>query len=144
MYHASSGRFGTIPHVCSYEAVGEHREVVSNILSLPHNEDILKYHWQIFSDHPPKKPEIRTLWFTDFGVEGRSLVEAKSPRQLSRAWVDFVLGVSVVTVWRVIDLMHRSRRVADDIPVWISAEGRQYRKCPHDRAAREEGGVQYP
>lgn len=98
MYHASSGRFGTIPHVCSYEAVGEHREVISNILFLPRDEDISKRHWPILCDHPPEKPEIRTLWFTVFGVEGRSLVEAKSPRQLSRAWVHFVLGVFIVTV----------------------------------------------
>jgi len=121
MYRASSGQFGTIPHVCSYEAVGEHREVVSNILFLPRDEDISKYHWPIFSDHPPKKPEIRTLWFTVLGVEGQSLVEAKSPRQLSRAWVHFVLGASVVAVQRALDLMHRSRRVVDDVPFWVSA-----------------------
>ena len=95
MYRASSGRFGTIPHVCSYEGVGEHREVISNILFLPRNEDIDKYHWRIFSNDPPEKPDLRTLWFTVLGVEGRSLVEATSPRQLSRAWVHFILGMSV-------------------------------------------------
>ena len=123
MCRASSGQFGTIPHVYSYEVVGEHCDVVSNILFLPRDEDISKYHWPILSDHPPKKPEIRTLWFTVFGVEGQSLVEAKSPRQLSRAWIHFVLGVSTVVVRRVLDLTHRSRRVVDDVPVWISAEG---------------------
>jgi len=95
MYRASNGRFGTIPHVCSYEAVGEHREVISNILFLPRDEDITEYHLQLFSNKRPKKPDVRTLWITVFGVEGQSLVEATSPRQLSRAWVHFVLGVSI-------------------------------------------------
>jgi len=98
MYNASGGGFGTIPHMCSYEAVGKYREAVSNIVFLPRDEDISRYHWPIFSTHPPKRPEVRTLWFTIFGVEGQSLVEARSPRQLSRAWVHFVLGVSIVIV----------------------------------------------
>ena len=94
IYRDSNGRFGTIPYVCSYEGVYEHRQVISNILFLPHNESIAKHHWPIFSDDPPEKPDVRTLWFTLFGVEGQSLTEATSPRQLSRAWVHFVLGVS--------------------------------------------------
>jgi hypothetical protein len=40
MYCDSAGRFGTIPHVCSYEGVGEHREVISDILFLPQEDDI--------------------------------------------------------------------------------------------------------
>jgi len=95
MYRASGGLFGTIPHICSYEGVGEHREVISNVLFLPCDGDIAKYHWPIFSSDPPEKPDLRTLWFTICGVEGQSLVEATSPRQLSRAWVHFVLGASV-------------------------------------------------
>ena len=50
--------------------VGEHCEVISNVLFLPRNEDIAKYHWPIFSDDPPEKPDVRTVWFTAFGVEG--------------------------------------------------------------------------
>jgi len=42
MYTASDGLFGTIPYVCSYEGVGGHPEVMSNILSLPRQEDIAK------------------------------------------------------------------------------------------------------
>ena len=99
MYRACSGRFGTIPHVCSYGVVGERREVVSNILFLPRDGDITNHHWPIFSDDPPETPELRTLWVCVFAVEGRSLVEATSPRQLSRAWVHFLLGVSVGTPW---------------------------------------------
>jgi len=95
MYSASDGRFGTIPHVCSYEGVGEHREVVSNILFLPRQEDIAKRHWPIFGGDPPSEPDLRTLWITVFGVEGQSLVKSKSPRQLSRAWVHSMLGVFV-------------------------------------------------
>ena len=95
MYRDSNDRFGTIPHVCSYEGVDEHRQVISNILFLPHNEGVAKYHWSIFSDDPPERPDVRTLWFTVFGVEGQSLTEATSPRLLSRAWVHFVLGASV-------------------------------------------------
>ena len=98
MYRASGGRFGTIPHVCSYEAVGKHREAISNILFLPAEDEIGEYHWTIFSSTPPKKPDIRTLRFTVFAVEGKSLAEAKSPRQLSRAWADFVLGLSFVAL----------------------------------------------
>ena len=96
MYRASGGRFGTIPHVCSYEAVGKHREAISNILFLPAEDEIGEYHWTIFSTTPPKKPDIRTLRFTVFAVEGKSLAEAKSPRQLSRAWANFVLGAFFV------------------------------------------------
>ena len=96
MYRASNGQFGTIPQVYSYEGVGECRETISNILLLPRDEDIAECHSPFFSDDvPPEKPELRTLWFTVFGTEGQSLVEATSPRQLSRAWVHFVLGASV-------------------------------------------------
>jgi hypothetical protein len=95
MYRASDGQFGTIPHVCSYEAVDRHHQVISNILFLPRDGDIAKYHWPIFSEDQPGKPDLRTLWFSVLGLEGQSLVEAKSPRQLSRAWVHFVLGASI-------------------------------------------------
>ena len=96
MYRDSAGRFGTIPHVCSYEAVGKHREAISNILFLPAEDEIKKYHWSIFSTTPPEKPDIRTLRFTVFTAEGKSLVEAKSPRQISRAWANSLLGAFFV------------------------------------------------
>ena len=96
MYCDSGGRFGTIPHVCSYEAVGKHREAISNILFLPAKDEIGKYHWSIFSTTPPEKPDIRTLRFTVFAAEGKLLVEAKSPREISRAWADSLLGALFV------------------------------------------------
>jgi len=96
MYRDSAGRFGTIPHVCSYEGVGGHREVISNILFVPQEDEIKRY-WPIFTNIPPRKPDIRTLMFTVFGVEGKSLVEAKSPRQLSRSWAHSLLGMFVDT-----------------------------------------------
>jgi len=94
MYRAAGGRFGTIPHVCSYEGpMGEHREAALTILSLPLGEEIAKYHWPIFRGDPPAERNPRTLWITVFGVEGQSLVQAKSRRQLSRAWVRSILGI---------------------------------------------------
>ena len=98
MYRASGGQFGTIPHVCSFEAVGKHREVISNALFLPRDWDITPCHWPIFSDDLPGKPELRALRVSVFAVEGRSLVDATSPRQLSRAWAHFLLGTSVSTL----------------------------------------------
>jgi len=92
MYRASGGRFGTIPHLCSYEAVGEHREVISNIQFLPRDWDVADYHWPILSDDLPERPELRTLWVSVFPVERRPPTDATSPRQLSRAWVHFLLG----------------------------------------------------
>ncbi|KAF9644543.1 hypothetical protein BDM02DRAFT_3190520 [Thelephora ganbajun] len=70
MYRDSAGRFGTIPH----------------------ESDIQQHFWKIFARVPPKKPETRTLRFTVFGVKGKSLVEARNPRQLSRALAHFLLG----------------------------------------------------
>jgi len=35
MYRMSGSWFSTIPHVCSYEVVGKHHEVISNALFLP-------------------------------------------------------------------------------------------------------------
>lgn len=92
MYSASSGHFGTIPHVCSYEGMGEHHEVISNILFLPRQKYIGKHHWSILHESPPTNADLRTLWVTVFGIEGQSLVQANSPRQLSRAWVHSILG----------------------------------------------------
>ena len=132
MYRDSAGRFGTIPHVCSYEGVGEHREVISNILFVPQEGDIEQYHWPIFSDTPPEKPDIRTIRLNVFGVEGKSLVKAKSPRQLSRAWASFLLGAFVDTVRYLLQLIRLFRRMVIDIPFRIPAQGYQHRKCPHD------------
>ena len=97
MYRDSAGRFGTIPHVCSYEGAGGHREVISNILFVPLEGDVEKRYWNIFTNSPPRNPEVRTLRFSIFSVEGKSLVEAKSPRQLSRSWAHSLLGTSVDT-----------------------------------------------
>jgi len=105
MYRDSAGRFGTIPHVCSYEGVGEHGEVISNISFLPQEDDITRCYWPIFTKTPPKRLDIRTLRFTVFGVEGKSLVEAKSPRQLSRAWAHFLLGAFVIALLCVLQLI---------------------------------------
>ena len=99
-YCASDGRFGIIPHVCSYEVVGEHHEAASNILLLPRQEDIAKHHWPVFGGDTPAEPNLRTLWVTVFGVEGQSLVKAKSPRQLSRTLVHSTLGVFIVMFHR--------------------------------------------
>jgi len=141
MYRASSGLFGTIPHICSYEGVGEHRQVISNILFLPRDGDIAKYHWPIFSSDPPEKPDLRTLWFTICGVEGQSLVEATSPRQLSRAWVHFVLGASVGVLRCFLPLIYVSRRVVIDIPIWVHAGGCQHWKRFHDDNSCGEEGI---
>lgn len=97
MYRDSAGRFGTIPHVCSYEGAGRHREVISNILFVPQEADVGKYHWNIFINTPPVKPEVRTLRFTVFSAEGKSLMEAKSPRQLSRSLAHSLLGAFIDT-----------------------------------------------
>jgi hypothetical protein len=105
MYRDSDGRFGTIPHVCSYEAVGKYREVISNVLLVPQGDDVEKRHWPLFETAPPKEPEIRTLRFTIFGAEGKLLVEAKSPRQLSRALANFLLGVFVDMFWHLPQLI---------------------------------------
>ena len=99
MYHDSAGQFGTIPHVCSYEVVNEYCEVVSNILFVPQEDDITQHYWPIFTKILPKRPDIRTLGFTFFGVEGKSLVKAKSPHQLSQSLAHFLLGVFVYMLW---------------------------------------------
>ena len=97
MYRDSAGRFGTIPHVCSYEAAGRHREVISNKLFVPQGADIEERHWPIFKETPPSKPEVRTFSFTVFSTEGKLLVDATSPRQLSRSWAHSLLGIHVGT-----------------------------------------------
>jgi len=116
MYRDSAGRFGTIPHVCSYEGVGEHRDVISNILFVPREGEIKRYYWPLFTDNPPKKPDIRTLKFTVFGIEGKSLVEAKSPRQLSRSWAHSLLGMFVGPP-DLLQLICLSHRMVVDIPI---------------------------
>ena len=97
MYRDSAGRFGTTSHVCSYEGVDKHRQVISNILLVIEESDIEQYYWPIFVETPPEKLDIRTFRFTVFNVEGKSLVEAKTPRQLSRSWAHFLLGTSADT-----------------------------------------------
>ena len=122
MYRDSASRFGTIPHVCSYEGAGIHREVISNVLFVPQEDDVERYHWPIFTNIPPRKPEVRILKFTVFSTEGKSLVEAKSPRQLSRSWAHSLLGVFV-------DILQSPPtdlycRMVVDIPIGPLAQGR--------------------
>jgi len=97
MYRDSAGRFGTIPHVYSYDGLGEHCELISNIQFVPLEDDIKRCYWPIFTDVPPEKPEVRTLRFTAFSAEDKLLVEAGSPRQLSRSWAHSLLGTFVDT-----------------------------------------------
>ena len=141
MYRDSAGRFGTIPHVCSYEGVDGHRQAVSNILFLPQEDDIQRCYWPIFTNTPPERPDIRTLRFTVFGVEGKSLVEAKSPRQLSRAWAHFLLGVCAIAILCVLQLICLPCRVAIDVPIRTLAQGSQPREHPHDGQTCEEEKV---
>lgn len=98
MYNASDGRFGTTPHACSYEGVGVYGEVISNTLFLPRQEDIAKHHWPILRQDTPTRTDHRTLWITALAAEGQSLVRAKSPHQLSRAWVHSILGAFVTVL----------------------------------------------
>ena len=100
MYRDSAGWLETNPHVRSYEAVGEYREAISNILTLflPPEDDIERDHQPAFADKLPDKLDTGTLGFTVFAGEGKSLVEARSPRQLSCAWADFLLGPSFVAL----------------------------------------------
>ena len=93
MFRDSPGRLGTIPHVCSCEGAGRLREVISNILFVHQEADVERYSWPIFTDIPASKLEVRTLRFAVFSAEGMLLVEAKNPRQLSRSWAHFLLGV---------------------------------------------------
>jgi len=99
MYRDSAGRFGTISHVCSYEGVDSHRQVISNILLVIEEANIRQYFWPIVVATPPKKLDIRTFRLTVFNVEGKSLVEAKTPRQLSRSWAHFLLGTFFDILW---------------------------------------------
>ena len=100
MYRDSAGRFRTNPHVRSYKAAGEYREAISKILTLflPPAGYIERDHQPAFADKLPDKLDTGTLGFTVFAGEGKSLVEARSPRQLSRAWADFLLGLSFVAL----------------------------------------------
>ena len=140
MYRDSAGRFGTIPHVCSYEAVDEQRQVISNILLAPQEGDIEECYWPIFYRTPPKKPDIRTLRFTVFSVEGKSLVKATSPRQLFRSWTHSLLGMFAGSLGDP-QLICPCCRMVVNIPIWPSAQGPQSRKHPHDRRTREDEEV---
>jgi len=140
MYRDSAGRFGTIPHVCSYEGAGTHREVISNILFVPQEDEVKRYYWPIFTNTPPRKPEVRVLRFTVFGAEGKSLVEAKSPRQLSRSWAHSLLGVFAGAL-RLLQLICPHCRMAVVVPLGPLAQGRQPRERAHDGPTREEEKV---
>ena len=142
MYCDSAGRFGTIPHICSYEGVGERREVISNILFIPQEEDIKKYHWPIFGNTAPEKPDVRTFRVNVFSVEGKLLTEARNPQQLSRAFAHFLLGVFIDTLLYPLQLICFPCRVVIDVPVWTPAQRRQPWKHPHNGQTCEEEEVQ--
>jgi hypothetical protein len=95
MLRDSRGRFGTIPHVCSYEATDENGEPISNVLFLPPEDKIEEYHWDIFGRSCPAFLDVRVKAKAVFDSEGKSLTEAKGPRDLSRAWAHFTLGTFV-------------------------------------------------
>lgn len=96
MFGDCAGRFRVMPHVGSYEATGEHREVISNILFFSDKDQIAKYFWPIFSNTPPDRLDIRTYMNSMLASDGKLLTEAESPFQLSCAWADSLLGVLIV------------------------------------------------
>ena len=98
MFCDSSGRFGVLPHVCSYEVKDEYGEVISNFLFFPAQAKLAEYHWPIFSKEPPKNLDTRTYKHSIFIPDGKDLRTAESPFHLSRAWADSLLGVLVVVV----------------------------------------------
>jgi hypothetical protein len=136
-YRDSAGRFGMISNM--YE--GEYCDVISNVLFVPQEDDIKRRCWQLFTDGPPRGADNRTFRFTVFGVEGKSLIEAKSPRQLSRAWASFLLGAFVDIVRYFLQLICLSRRMVIDIPIWTPAQGYHPRDYPHDGPTCEEEKV---
>ncbi|CAA7263360.1 unnamed protein product [Cyclocybe aegerita] len=73
MYKASNGRFGTVSHLCS-------------------KDEIESAFWKLFRDTPPIAAETRTMCYSFFSLEGRSLVEAESSRELCEALIHGVLG----------------------------------------------------
>ncbi|CAA7263345.1 unnamed protein product [Cyclocybe aegerita] len=73
MYKASNGRFGTVSHLCS-------------------KDEIESAFWKLFRDTPPIAAETRTMCYSFFSLEGRSLVEAESSRELCEALIHGVIG----------------------------------------------------
>ncbi|KAJ3515946.1 hypothetical protein NLJ89_g1437 [Agrocybe chaxingu] len=92
MYKASNGRFGTVSHICSYEGTYEGGRPISNHVFLPREHEIKSAFWKLFRDTPPTAAETRTMCYSFFSLEGHSLVEAKSSRELCEALIHGVLG----------------------------------------------------
>ena len=99
MYQDCNGRFGVMPHVCSYEVTGEYGEVISNILFFPDEDRIGDYYWPIFPSTPPTKFDIRTYNHSILGPNGRQFIHAENPFELSRAWACSLIGTLVVMLW---------------------------------------------
>ena len=92
MFASCDGRFGVMPHVCSYEVTDEHRVVISNILFFPKQDQIAGHFWPVFSETHPRTLDIRTYKHTILGSAKGLLTQAENPLQLSRAWADSLLG----------------------------------------------------
>jgi hypothetical protein len=103
MFSACNGRFGVIPHVCSYEATGKFGEVISNILFFPEESQLEEYFWPIFCGTPPEGRDIRTYNSSILGPDGKLFTDAENPRELSRAWADSLLGAFTATLLHQLD-----------------------------------------
>ena len=95
MYRDCNGRFGVMPHVCSYEMTGEYGEVISNILFFPEQDEIEICHWPVFSHTRPTEFDTRIFNFSMLGPCGKQLIDAEGPFGLSRAWACSLVGAFV-------------------------------------------------
>ena len=93
MYQGCNGRFGVMPHVSSYEVTGQYGEVISNILFFPEKDKIGDYHWVVSPRMPPTELDIRTYDYSILSLNGRPLIHAENPFELSRAWACFLIGM---------------------------------------------------
>ena len=103
MFEACNGRFGVMPHVCSYEASGKNGQVISNILFFPEEDKIADYYWNVFKLPTPETLDIRTYKQTILVPRGQLFTEAESPAKLTLAFAHSLLGVHIVTLLRPID-----------------------------------------
>ena len=99
MYQDCNGRFGVMPHVCSYEVTGRYGEVISNVLFFPEQDKIGDHHWAIFSSTTPTEFDIRTYNYSILGPNGKQFIHAENPFELSRAWACSLIGALVVVLW---------------------------------------------
>ena len=98
MFLDSSGRFGVMPHVCSYEPSGKNGEVISNILFFPEEGEIEAHYWNVFGLPMPQRLDIRTYKQTILASCGEKFTEAESPQKLTHAFAHSLLGVLVFTL----------------------------------------------